>query len=55
MLDRQRLARNGPASALLIATIFLGLSLAHYDPADAPGRSVEPANSPPSNPCGPVE
>src|SRR5436190_1170957 len=27
MLDRQRLARNGPASALLLATVFLALSL----------------------------
>ena len=36
MLDRQRLTRNGPASAFLLAIIFLALSLAHYDPADPP-------------------
>jgi S-DNA-T family DNA segregation ATPase FtsK/SpoIIIE len=54
MIDRQRLARNGPASALLLASVFLALSLICYDPADAPGRAVEPANNPPNNPCGPV-
>jgi S-DNA-T family DNA segregation ATPase FtsK/SpoIIIE len=54
MLDRQRLARNGPASALLLAWVFLALSLAGYDPADAPGLAAEPFNAPPSNPCGPV-
>lgn len=54
MLDRQRLARNGPASFLLLASLFLALSLAHYDPADAPGIASEPATDPPSNPCGPV-
>jgi S-DNA-T family DNA segregation ATPase FtsK/SpoIIIE len=54
MLERQRLARNGPASALLLALIFLVLSLASYDPADPPGSAVEPANDPVANPCGPV-
>jgi len=54
MIDRQRLARNGPPSLLLLALVFLALSLMSYDPADPPGHSVEPANSPPSNPCGPV-
>src|SRR3954452_1945563 len=54
MLDRQRLARHGPASTLLLAWAFLALSLAGYHPDDAPGRSAEPANSPPANPCGPV-
>jgi S-DNA-T family DNA segregation ATPase FtsK/SpoIIIE len=54
MLDRQRLTRNGPASALLLAIIFLALSLAHYDPADPPGHTTEPARSSPANPCGPV-
>src|SRR4051794_20585696 len=54
MLDRQRLARHVPASALLLATTFLALSLAGYDPADAPGTAAQPPNSPPSNPCGPV-
>jgi S-DNA-T family DNA segregation ATPase FtsK/SpoIIIE len=54
MLERQRLARHGPASALLLALIFLVLSLASYDPADPPGSAVEPANDPVANPCGPV-
>ena len=54
MLDRQRLARKGPASALLLALIFLVLSLASYDPADPPGSAAEPANDPVANPCGPV-
>jgi S-DNA-T family DNA segregation ATPase FtsK/SpoIIIE len=54
MLDRQRLARNGPALALLLGWIFLALSLAGYQPADAPGLAAEPANATPANPCGPV-
>ncbi|HEV3121893.1 MAG TPA: DNA translocase FtsK 4TM domain-containing protein, partial [Isosphaeraceae bacterium] len=54
MLERQRLARNGPASALLLATVFLTLSLLYYDPADPPGCAAEPPNAPPRNPCGPV-
>ncbi|WP_422925908.1 DNA translocase FtsK [Singulisphaera sp. PoT] len=54
MIDRQRLARNGPPSFLLLASVFLALSLLSYDPADPPGRSVYPPNSPPTNPCGPV-
>ena len=54
MLDRQKLARNAPASALLLATVFLALSLAGFDPADPPGAAAEPANAPPANPCGPV-
>ena len=54
MLERPRLARYGPASALLLALIFLVLSLASYDPADPPGSAVAPANDPVANPCGPV-
>ena len=54
MLDRQRLARNGPALALLLGWVFLALSLAGYHPADAPGLAAEPANLTPANPCGPV-
>jgi S-DNA-T family DNA segregation ATPase FtsK/SpoIIIE len=54
MLDRQQLARHAPASLLLLATIFLAFSLFGYDPADPPGTSVFPANSPTANPCGPV-
>src|SRR4051794_4453973 len=54
MLDGQRMARNGPASALLLAWVFLALSLAGFVPDDAPGLAAEPANTPPANPCGPV-
>ncbi len=54
MLDRQRLARNGPALALLLGWVFLALSLTGYHPADAPGVAAEPANATPANPCGPV-
>lgn len=54
MFDRQRLTRNGPASAFLLAIIFLTLSLAHYDPADPPGHATEPIRTSPANPCGPV-
>ena len=54
MLDRQRLSRHGRALALLFAWAYLALSLLGYDPADPPGAAVEPPNSPPANPCGPV-
>src|SRR5437660_53838 len=55
MLDRDRLARNGRAGALLFVVAFLGLSLGGYDPADPPGRSVVDSGSPATkNPCGPV-
>src|SRR5262245_52800834 len=54
MLDRQRLAQYAPASALLLVTAFLALSLVGYDPADAPGTAVDPPNSPTANLCGPV-
>ncbi|MDR3638275.1 MAG: DNA translocase FtsK 4TM domain-containing protein, partial [Isosphaeraceae bacterium] len=54
MLDRQRLARAAPALFLALGAVFLALSLAGYDPADAPGRAAEPPNSPTANPCGPV-
>jgi S-DNA-T family DNA segregation ATPase FtsK/SpoIIIE len=37
-----------------IVNFFLGLSLAGYDPADAPGWAAEPAHLVPNNPCGPV-
>ncbi len=55
MLDRERLARNGRAGALLFVVAFLGLSLGGYDPADPPARAVV-AGAPAAvrNPCGPV-
>jgi S-DNA-T family DNA segregation ATPase FtsK/SpoIIIE len=54
MLDRQRLARNGPALGLLLGWVFLAFSVAGHHPADAPGLAAEPANPTPVNPCGPV-
>ena len=55
MLDRERLARNGRAGALLFVVAFLGLSLGGYDPADPPGRAFVDSGSPATrNPCGPV-
>ncbi|MGP0065806.1 MAG: DNA translocase FtsK [Isosphaeraceae bacterium] len=51
---RQRALRSAPLIAFGIAIVFLGLSLLGYDPADPPGRGAEPANQPPTNPCGPV-
>jgi DNA segregation ATPase FtsK/SpoIIIE, S-DNA-T family len=57
MLDRRQLARNAPASMLLLACVFLALSLAGYRPADVPGLAEWTPGAdrrPPSNPCGPV-
>ncbi len=54
MFDRQTLARHAPASALLIATLFLAISLIGYNAADLPGASADPANHPAQNPGGPV-
>src|SRR5690349_15496316 len=54
MSVRQRVLRSAPLIAFALAIVFLGLSLLGYDPADPPGRAAEPANQPPSNPCGPV-
>src|SRR5262249_24810542 len=54
MLDRQRLARNGPALALPLGWVCPAFSLAGYQPADAPGLAAEPANATPATPCGPV-
>jgi len=54
MFDRQRLSRHARECVLIFAWIFLVIGLAGYDPADPPGSSASPANSPPTNPCGPV-
>lgn len=54
MIDRQRLARNAPAASLLLAILFVALSLVGYNPADPPRASVDPPNFPPANPGGPV-
>ena len=54
MLDRSQLRRNARGLALLFACAFLGVSLAGYDPSDAPGSAAFPPKSPPANYCGPV-
>jgi S-DNA-T family DNA segregation ATPase FtsK/SpoIIIE len=55
MPDRPRWTSRGTALALLFAALFLGLSLAGYDPADPPAATTWRAQpAPPRNPCGPV-
>ncbi len=54
MDDGTRRRWPGRELLLLFACLFLALSLVGYDPADPPGSSALPANSPARNPCGPV-
>jgi DNA segregation ATPase FtsK/SpoIIIE, S-DNA-T family len=54
MSVRQRVLHAAPLIAFALAIVFLGLSLAGYDPADPPGWGADPVNQPPTNPCGPV-
>ncbi len=55
MIDRRRLAYHGRGLVLLFAVLFLGLSLAGYDPTDPPGSaSWRSQPSAPHNPCGPI-
>ncbi|HWE38428.1 MAG TPA: DNA translocase FtsK 4TM domain-containing protein [Isosphaeraceae bacterium] len=54
MLDRSRLGRRGRDAALVVAWMFLALSLLGYDPADPPGAVEAPPRSATANPCGPV-
>ena len=54
MPDRQQRLHAAPQLIFCIANFFLALSLAGYDPADAPGWGAEPAHAVPNNPCGPV-
>lgn len=55
MLDRPRWTRHGQGLALLFANLFVGLSLAGYNPADPPSPSAWSAGAEsPTNPCGPV-
>ncbi|ODT96905.1 MAG: cell division protein FtsK [Planctomycetes bacterium SCN 63-9] len=54
MPDRQQRLHAAPQLMFCIANFFLALSLAGYDPADAPGWGAEPARQIPDNPCGPV-
>ena len=54
MSVRQRVLHSAPLIAFALAIVYLGLSLGGYDPADPPGHGADPANQPPTNPCGPV-
>lgn len=54
MLDRAQLARHAREVALVVAGLFLALSLAGFDPADPPGTAADPPNDPVANACGPV-
>jgi S-DNA-T family DNA segregation ATPase FtsK/SpoIIIE len=54
MSVRQRVLHAAPLIAFALAIVFLGLSLAGYDPGDSPGWGSYPPNDPPHNPCGPV-
>ena len=52
MIDFRRLGLDLIALGLLAATLFVGLSLISYDPADPPARLVFPMRSTASNTCG---
>ncbi|HTI51513.1 MAG TPA: DNA translocase FtsK 4TM domain-containing protein [Planctomycetaceae bacterium] len=54
MFDRQRLKTDVLALSLLAATVFLGLSLGTYDPADPPATVVYPPRPGTINACGQV-
>lgn len=52
MIDVQRFKTDLIALGLLAATVFLGLSLFSYDPADPPAQLVYPAREVAQNLCG---
>src|SRR3972149_3266813 len=52
-MDRRRFRTGRLALALLAATVFVGLSLAGYDPADPPARNVFPVRAQAVNFAGP--
>lgn len=52
MIDLRRIRDDILALALLAATVFVGLSLVSYDPADAPSTLVWPSPENPHNLCG---
>lgn len=54
MLDYRRIRNDLLALGLLAATLFVGLCLASYDPADPPACNVFPAKDHVANWCGPV-
>src|ERR1700744_6473741 len=52
MIDYGRLRTDLLALAVLAMAVFLGLSLASYNPADPPSNVIYPTNIPPTNLCG---
>lgn len=54
MPQHPRLTTSGLGVSLVFVAAFVTLSLAGFDPADAPGQAVDPANMPPRNFCGPL-
>lgn len=53
-MDFRRLGIDLLALGLLAATVFVGLSLVSYDPADPPARLVYPPRAEALNLCGPT-
>lgn len=53
-LGARDLKRDALTLAAFLASIFVGLSVASYDPADPPSEYVYPANGAARNACGPV-
>ena len=54
MVDTGRLKTDLFALVVLAAAVFIGLSLASFDPADPPARSVYPVRTQPANLCGEI-
>ena len=54
MWDLRRLRTDLVALALLAGTLFVGLSMLSFDPADPPARTVFPVRDVPVNLCGDV-
>jgi len=54
MVDAGRLKTDLLALAVLAAAVFLGLSLASYDPADPPAHAIYPARAQAVNLCGEI-
>ena len=54
MVDAGRLKTDLLALAVLAAAVFLGLSLASFDPADPPAHAVFPTHPLPVNLCGEI-
>jgi len=54
MIDLRRIRDDLLALGLFAATLFVGLALFSYNPADPPGTAVFPVAEETSNLCGPV-